>query len=1213
MNYITECKQRINQMEAGVFQILCDALLSKLGYERVESLGTSSSSNKTTKGTPDSIFKDLDGKYVFVEYTVQQSNLENKIQSDLDKCFEKNKDVKLSSIICFYNDSNLSVSSITNFVNKCMVHDIGFKLFSIDEISEKIVYSYPILGHDFLDLEIDTHQILDLEDFEKEYDKQFESKTGDELIGRTNEIQELSNKFNQNENIILCGQPGVGKTALAIGFAKTVATKYKVKCIKWNHLEIWNDIYRHFEKDKDYLVIIDDANNFNSIELLIQKIKDCIGNGKIIFLLPIRKYALNDLKNNLTKLTFNFEVFEIKPLSNENIAEALKRNTDLTNEDFILSLSNVSKGNARIAFMAYETMKKNKFKTVFSDYGNVLTSFYSDRIDKENINEIKILSLISCYKYINKNDFDLYKDLIFSISKNEFDDIISKAEIKEIIENTNDIVTFTDQCMKDFFFQYGVIEHEFIFLSEIIKRMFKVRPQALIDNLRYILSFGHTNDNKKYIQKCVMNVWNQIYELKDSKSYILFVKMFGSFDSAKAVSFAHTEFEKLPKHQIDYLRESKPTNINDYLSILSIQCNNNEYKIQIINFFIDCIKDGNQYSSDANYLLRCEYDLIEGSQNNYQNELHIFNHLLKFKENKFIKETISSLCDETLAYRYERSFYKNKQYGIYSLDVKDDYECYSIIRNKAWEAIRCLSFDNQIKLVLKFSKKFYSYEKNKTLATIDLKNINKILNQSKLTDLEKAIILTCLKKNDKADLLDLNDYSKEVISYVSYFNEFIKISKSSYDEEIDLSYLNNFETDDLVTRIELIDTSVKMQIKFDISLFDFDLMTMILKNVSNEKKKDVLDILLVKYIDIISDFDGQDLTILLIEIYGFEKAYEIIAHMEYNSNSLYYVFEMLQVENINDIWTNRFIEFLKERSKFKNNIISYRRFEVIDKFKNNKNFDITKALEIISSKEEYSYTIPRMYFLNYFHSHQSVEDGINTFGNLDKLENAVILLLRYDKINSGAHKFLIKLCEYDNTFISKLFSKFHELEHTNIFEYLWESGSYIELITCLFDVCCSSLKSDNDYLFSNIDSYLGFDPIGCLNFEVKKTEWLRQVITIDSFTLKQKEILFKCINRLSNNDKMIVIKEYVNKYLNLDEFKCLFNILQSIDGVVVDSFIPLLESKKELFGRISGILPNDLKYIGHRKYLSDMIKDTDESIIRQKIDEFIEKMEVSYV
>ena len=56
MSKLTDIKNRINQMDGGAFQNLCDAYLSYKGYRNVYSLGMNTGTDKTAKGNPDTYF-----------------------------------------------------------------------------------------------------------------------------------------------------------------------------------------------------------------------------------------------------------------------------------------------------------------------------------------------------------------------------------------------------------------------------------------------------------------------------------------------------------------------------------------------------------------------------------------------------------------------------------------------------------------------------------------------------------------------------------------------------------------------------------------------------------------------------------------------------------------------------------------------------------------------------------------------------------------------------------------------------------------------------------------------------------------------------------------------------------------------------------------------------------------------------------------------------
>ena len=113
MATITTIKERIAAMDQASFQILCDSYLSKEGYPNIVALGTKAGTQKTTPGTPDTYFF-VDEKYIFVEYTTQQSALVAKIENDLNKCLDESATgisvADISEIIYCHTSSNIALS-----------------------------------------------------------------------------------------------------------------------------------------------------------------------------------------------------------------------------------------------------------------------------------------------------------------------------------------------------------------------------------------------------------------------------------------------------------------------------------------------------------------------------------------------------------------------------------------------------------------------------------------------------------------------------------------------------------------------------------------------------------------------------------------------------------------------------------------------------------------------------------------------------------------------------------------------------------------------------------------------------------------------------------------------------------------------------------------------------------------------------------------------
>ena len=66
MSKLTDIKYRIDQLDGGTFQNLCDEYLTLRGYGIGHSLGMKIGTSKTAKGNPDTYFLTKNGKYVFV-------------------------------------------------------------------------------------------------------------------------------------------------------------------------------------------------------------------------------------------------------------------------------------------------------------------------------------------------------------------------------------------------------------------------------------------------------------------------------------------------------------------------------------------------------------------------------------------------------------------------------------------------------------------------------------------------------------------------------------------------------------------------------------------------------------------------------------------------------------------------------------------------------------------------------------------------------------------------------------------------------------------------------------------------------------------------------------------------------------------------------------------------------------------------------------------
>jgi hypothetical protein len=174
MSKINQIQNKLKELSGGAFQKLADAYLHKKGYEQINSLGSVIGADKVRKGTPDTLVPLPNGKYVFAEYTTQQDKIYEKLNSDLDKCFDEAKTgiavEKIDEVVICYT-STLNTSELDLLREQCQKHGVNLNIFGIDPLSYDLYQKYPGIARDFLGIEVDTGQIVTPDEFVTAYDK----------------------------------------------------------------------------------------------------------------------------------------------------------------------------------------------------------------------------------------------------------------------------------------------------------------------------------------------------------------------------------------------------------------------------------------------------------------------------------------------------------------------------------------------------------------------------------------------------------------------------------------------------------------------------------------------------------------------------------------------------------------------------------------------------------------------------------------------------------------------------------------------------------------------------------------------------------------------------------------------------------------------------------------------------------------------------------
>ncbi len=162
---ILDIQNELINMEQGMFQKICNLILCNQGYVPYKYTGSATGTNKTKKGTPDSVFIDQNEKYVYVEITTQKPPLDTKIKKDVEKCLEKiskspvlNK--KISKIVFLHNSPNIEETTTEKIKERC--GKINFEIKGLEYLSNLLQNDCKDIAKSEMNIRDDINIVNDL-------------------------------------------------------------------------------------------------------------------------------------------------------------------------------------------------------------------------------------------------------------------------------------------------------------------------------------------------------------------------------------------------------------------------------------------------------------------------------------------------------------------------------------------------------------------------------------------------------------------------------------------------------------------------------------------------------------------------------------------------------------------------------------------------------------------------------------------------------------------------------------------------------------------------------------------------------------------------------------------------------------------------------------------------------------------------------------------
>ena len=461
-------EQKLLAIDAAGFQNLCDNYLSlrEDEYSSLNRSGSQLGKQKTITGTPDTFLRLSDNKLAYIEFTTQATSIVSKIFEDIDKCLDKSKtgiNPKLIHKIIICLNSRLSVEEETKIQEYVQDKRVSLELIGIDTLALEIMSKYLLLAREYLGIALETGQILPFDRFISEYNNkanQLSTPIDNIFFHRNSELKQIDNILFLKDLLILSGAPGVGKTKIGIEAIQNFKKKnpsFESYVIAKKDVDIFEDLKIQLRPDKDYILLIDDANRqLSNLKQIFGIFKENRP-GKLKLVITVRNYALVDIKT--CSIEFVSETIDLPKFTDEEIIEILKSDSfGIINHKYQKKIVEIADGNPRLAIMGARVALEKQSDFLFCDVSDLFEAYFSSFSVDFNLFEkpelLKTLGLVSFFFSIERENKEAVQKLLstFEIDYYIFNEAVEELHKRELLEIQYNYIRISEQVMATYFF-----------------------------------------------------------------------------------------------------------------------------------------------------------------------------------------------------------------------------------------------------------------------------------------------------------------------------------------------------------------------------------------------------------------------------------------------------------------------------------------------------------------------------------------------------------------------------------------------------------------------------------------------------------------------------------------------------------------------------------------------------------------------------------------
>lgn len=1253
MTVANRIRSRLLELEGGKFQRLCEDWLHRQGYENVNAIGMMQSTDRVTKGTPDCLFIQTDGYYVFSEYTVQKDRLAEKLEDDINKCFNEQKtgikNEQISEIIICYL-WNLTTHEINHLRSLCHRRNVELRLNGLDSISLSIQNRYPVLSEQHLGLSLDTGQLLTVNDFISRYGKNnLTTPIDNKILFQDNAIDYGVEQLNQGGLLLVSGRAGVGKTLFSINLAKTMQKNnpaLKVYCLFDKGADFIRDITAHFSEPGDYLIFVDDANRLDSrFDYILHYLNDNDENRTFRIVATVRDYARDSVIAKASKFT---EVKEqiIPPLTDEQVKELTVELFDIKNSEYQQRILEISGGNARLAMMASRVaVDTNQIESIQN-----VASLYDDYFGQnENIKEVveneklmKAACYISFFRNIDKlNDSHMtWLQNSFGITPEEFWVYVEVLHEKELVDLYEDeVVKVSDQVLSTYIFYLSVFEKKIISFSLIVNDFYPEFKRTIVDSLNPVIS---AFDHKKIVSEIrseVRGIFQEISNSDEIKNSIEFLNSFWFALPTETLVFAKSIITEMPNIADSWehaVFEEAKADASEY-SLVSLLSNFRNYGVDEFRISFDLLL---QYLSKNKESLGFVIKTLtekysfksDDMRYGYYVQAHLVDTLVERIENGdnylfsrlFIALAKSLLKVEHREHRWGRG----DTISIVTFRLSPD-EYLNPIRQKVLKNLSMLMcLPNYKEFVQDFFQEFISRLRfeGKEMAVADMPYITEFF----VANMDPTDTSHCLIMQDFCEHLDVLEIEYPTKWKGGFNNSCIELSKllledrlerrmlqMGYDEYNQYRYqcfidyfssLNAEEFSNFMNQCVCLHDSLSGRERDYLLKRGIEMSLKAIAECHSELLREIVS----SYIDYDDRFNIHPGSLICSLFNTFESidVWNLINTKTFRWKKYWcsYYFSMLPEDSVNKEEAQSLLKHLNETPS---NELPYG-LDFLSKYQSVDKEIYAKVVTLLveKSKEDTNYASP---LGQLFTSNSKLFDNwFNVFKfDIRLVFNAYLAVFKHERYLDYNGEALDILTQIDANFLNEIVDCIYETErwpdeNTNMpeLDFLWERDNYIDVLEQYGKYVYH--KEKNAYGFGgNIFSKLFLKETGKNEAEeltIKKKNFIKFTVESNIDEIEYIAFIFMVASRLGEVFRREILSIFLKHNKKIDDFKKLEHEPNS--RTWSGSLVPILEQEKNYLVTLLPLL-NSVELLEHRSHIEQRIEYKLRSIESEKKRDFL--------